>query len=121
MGNREDHAQQGHHQLAGLISPGPPRRVTTELGVIVHPGSLADVDWAYGALAAYVASHALGVDGPIREYYLVGRQDTPTKARGGPRSAGPSSAPGRPPQQTAMRRTPSPRPETQEMAGAARP
>jgi len=47
-----------------------------ELAVIVHPGSLADVDTAYGALAAYVAGHALRVDGPIREYYLVGRQDT---------------------------------------------
>jgi effector-binding domain-containing protein len=47
-----------------------------ELAVIVHPGSLADVDRAYGALAAYVASHALRVDGPIREYCLVGRQDT---------------------------------------------
>lgn len=47
-----------------------------ELAVIEHPGSLADVDRAYGALADYVASHALRVDGPIREYYLVGRQDT---------------------------------------------
>ena len=47
-----------------------------ELAVTVHPGSLADVDTAYGALAAYVASHALRVDGPIREYYLVGLQDT---------------------------------------------
>ena len=47
-----------------------------ELAVIVHPGSLADLDRAYGALAAYVASHALQVDGPIREYYMVGRQDT---------------------------------------------
>jgi len=47
-----------------------------ELAVIVHPGSLADVDRAYGALATYVAGHALRVDGPIREYYLVGRQDT---------------------------------------------
>ena len=47
-----------------------------ELAVITHPGSLADVDTAYGALAAYVANHALRVDGPIREYYLVGRQDT---------------------------------------------
>jgi len=47
-----------------------------ELAVIVHPGSLAQVDTAYGALAAYVASHALRVDGPIREYYIVGRQDT---------------------------------------------
>jgi DNA-binding transcriptional MerR regulator len=47
-----------------------------ELAIIVHPGSLADVDTAYGALAAYVATHELRVDGPIREYYLVGRQDT---------------------------------------------
>ena len=47
-----------------------------ELAVIVHPGSLADVDRAYGALATSVASHSLQVDGPIREYYLTGRQDT---------------------------------------------
>jgi DNA-binding transcriptional MerR regulator len=47
-----------------------------ELAAIEHPGSLADVDRAYGALAAYVASHELRLDGPIREYYLVGRQDT---------------------------------------------
>jgi DNA-binding transcriptional MerR regulator len=47
-----------------------------ELAVVMHPGSLADVDRAYGALAAHVANHALQVDGPIREYYLVGRQDT---------------------------------------------
>jgi len=47
-----------------------------ELAVIVHPGSPADLDRSYGALAAYVSSHALRVDGPIREYYLVGRQDT---------------------------------------------
>jgi DNA-binding transcriptional MerR regulator/effector-binding domain-containing protein len=47
-----------------------------ELAVVTHPGSLANVDRAYGALAAHVASHALQVDGPIREYYLVGRQDT---------------------------------------------
>jgi DNA-binding transcriptional MerR regulator/effector-binding domain-containing protein len=47
-----------------------------ELAVIVHPGSHADVDLAYGALATYVTSHALSVDGPIREYYLVGRHDT---------------------------------------------
>jgi len=48
-----------------------------ELAVITHPGSHADVDRAYGALATYVTSHALKVDGPIREYYLVGRHDTP--------------------------------------------
>jgi DNA-binding transcriptional MerR regulator/effector-binding domain-containing protein len=51
-----------------------------ELAVIVHTGSHADVDRAYGALADYVASHALQVDGPIREYYLVGRHDTPDES-----------------------------------------
>lgn len=49
----------------------------TELAVIVHTGSHADVDRSYGALATYVADHALQVDGPIREYYLTGRDDTP--------------------------------------------
>jgi effector-binding domain-containing protein len=48
-----------------------------ELAVIDHRGSPADVDRAYGTLAAYVARHALAVDGPIREYYLVGQRDTP--------------------------------------------
>jgi DNA-binding transcriptional MerR regulator len=47
-----------------------------ELAITVHPGSLADVDRAYGTLAAYVATHALQVNGPIREHYLVSRQDT---------------------------------------------
>ena len=51
-----------------------------ELAVIVHVGSHADVDRSYGALATYVADHALQVDGPIREYYLVGRQDTPDES-----------------------------------------
>lgn len=47
-----------------------------DLAVSVHPGPLADLDRAYGVLAAYVAGHALHVDGPIREHYLVGRQET---------------------------------------------
>jgi len=51
-----------------------------ELAVIVHPGSHASVDRSYGTLATYVADHALRVDGPIREYYLVGRHDTPDES-----------------------------------------
>ncbi|MCU1641471.1 MAG: MerR family transcriptional regulator [Nocardia sp.] len=47
-----------------------------ELAVIEHTGSPADVDHAYGALAEFVARHALAVDGPLREYYLVGQRDT---------------------------------------------
>jgi DNA-binding transcriptional MerR regulator len=48
-----------------------------ELATIEHAGSHADIDRAYGALATYVSDGALGVDGPIRERYLVGRLDTP--------------------------------------------
>ena len=52
-----------------------------ELAVIEHTGPPAQVDRAYGTLAAYVARHALAVEGPIREYYLVGQRDTPDTAR----------------------------------------
>jgi DNA-binding transcriptional MerR regulator len=52
-----------------------------ELAVIDHRGSPDEVDRAYGTLAAYVARHALAVEGPIREYYLVGQRDTPDTAR----------------------------------------
>jgi DNA-binding transcriptional MerR regulator len=48
-----------------------------ELATIVHVGSHANIDLAYGSLATYVAQHALAVAGPLREYYLVGPQDTP--------------------------------------------
>jgi DNA-binding transcriptional MerR regulator len=47
-----------------------------ELATIVHNGSHNEIDRSYGSLATYVARHALAVDGPIREYYLVGSQDT---------------------------------------------
>ncbi len=47
-----------------------------EFAVIVHSGPHDDVDRSYGALGAYVAGHALSVDGPVREYYLTGRHDT---------------------------------------------
>jgi DNA-binding transcriptional MerR regulator len=51
-----------------------------ELAVIVHSGSPDGIDRAYGTLAAHVARHALGVDGPIREYYLTSRDDTPEES-----------------------------------------
>jgi DNA-binding transcriptional MerR regulator len=46
-----------------------------ELATIVHCGPLGDIDLTYGALATYVAQHALAVDGPVREYYHVGWPD----------------------------------------------
>jgi len=66
--------------------PQPVGRVSTdiippaELAIMVHLGSNTEVDRTYGALAAYVTKHALAVDGPIREYYLVGPSDTPDES-----------------------------------------
>jgi len=52
-----------------------------ELAITVHAGPPSGIDRAYGSLATYVASHALGVDGPIREYYAVGGRDTADESR----------------------------------------
>ena len=51
-----------------------------ELAVLVHEGSPANIDLAYGSLATYVTRHALAVEGPLREYYLVGPQETPEES-----------------------------------------
>jgi DNA-binding transcriptional MerR regulator len=60
--------------LVGRVAP---RTIpAAELAVIVHSGPHADVDRSYGTLASCVAEHALEVDGPIREYYLVDWRDT---------------------------------------------
>jgi DNA-binding transcriptional MerR regulator len=47
-----------------------------ELATIVHSGPHSDIDRTYGALGAYVTQHALAVEGPIREYYLIGPAET---------------------------------------------
>jgi len=51
-----------------------------ELATLVHSGSPANIDLAYGSLATYVTQHALAVEGPLREYYLVGPEDTPEES-----------------------------------------
>lgn len=48
-----------------------------ELAVAVHRGPFVDLDRTYGALGSVVAAQAIGVEGPIREYYLVSPLDTP--------------------------------------------
>ena len=47
-----------------------------ELAVTVHSGPEATMNATYGALGAYVAKHALSVDGPVREYYLADARTT---------------------------------------------
>ena len=48
-----------------------------ELAIAVHHGTHKDVDRTYGALGTYVAEHEVGVEGPVREYYLVDGFNTP--------------------------------------------
>ena len=43
-----------------------------EAAVDVHDGTAEDIDRTYGALGTVVAERAIGVDGPIREYYPDG-------------------------------------------------
>ena len=51
---------------AGIVTiPG------VEAAVMLHSGSPADSDQTYGALGTVVAERAIGIEGPIREYYLV--------------------------------------------------
>jgi DNA-binding transcriptional MerR regulator len=52
-----------------------------ELAVAVHRGTLADLDQTYGALGTYVTEREIGVDGPIREHYLVSAFDTDDETR----------------------------------------
>jgi DNA-binding transcriptional MerR regulator/effector-binding domain-containing protein len=47
-----------------------------EAAVAVHEGAFSEIDRTYGALGEVVAERAIGVDGPIREYYLVSSVDT---------------------------------------------
>ena len=59
------------------MGPVTPLRVPgVELAIIMHAGTHADIDRAYGSLAAYVAENVVAVEGPIREYYVVGRHET---------------------------------------------
>jgi DNA-binding transcriptional MerR regulator len=47
-----------------------------ELAVALHRGPFAELDQTYAPLGTYVAERELGVEGPIREYYLVSPVDT---------------------------------------------
>ncbi|MDP9792668.1 DNA-binding transcriptional MerR regulator [Catenuloplanes nepalensis] len=51
-----------------------------ELALVVHHGAHDDIDVTYGALGAHLTAHALILDGPIHETYLVGPRDTPDPA-----------------------------------------
>jgi DNA-binding transcriptional MerR regulator len=50
-----------------------------ELAVTVHHGAFSELDRTYGALGTYVCEREIGVQGPIREHYLV--TDTPGESQ----------------------------------------
>jgi len=52
-----------------------------ELAVAVHRGPFAELDQTYAELGKYVTAQAIGVDGPIREYYVVSYFETPDESR----------------------------------------
>jgi effector-binding domain-containing protein len=52
-----------------------------ELAIAVHHGPFAELDRTYAAVGVHVAERELGVDGPIREYYIVTATDTPDEAQ----------------------------------------
>ncbi len=65
----------GYIPITGGMSAGGRTKIAeipaAELAVALHKGSFADLDQTYGALGTYVAERETGVDGHIRENYLV--------------------------------------------------
>lgn len=53
------------------------RLPAVEYAVATHIGSVENIDRTYAALGTVVAERAIGVQGPIREDYLVGALETP--------------------------------------------
>ena len=51
-----------------------------ELAIISHHGPLDDADLSYATLGSYTADHEISIEGPLREYYLRGAEDTPDQA-----------------------------------------
>ncbi|GAB2485389.1 MerR family transcriptional regulator [Promicromonospora xylanilytica] len=95
----ERHGPPGGHYANELFSDGhgsvlvyrpvadPPERgrvrpvelPAAELATVVHHGAHDDIDVTYGRLGAWVVDHALAVDGPVHETYLVAPSDTPDR------------------------------------------
>jgi effector-binding domain-containing protein len=61
--------------VAGIPTPsGRPRLFevpAAELAVTMHNGAISELDQTYGALGTFVAEREIGVQGPIREHYVI--------------------------------------------------
>jgi DNA-binding transcriptional MerR regulator len=71
--------------VATPVPTGPRARMievpAADLAVAVHRGPFAELDRTYAAVGTHVAERELGIDGPIREYYLVTAADTPDESQ----------------------------------------
>jgi DNA-binding transcriptional MerR regulator/effector-binding domain-containing protein len=61
-------------RVAPLVIP------AAELAIISHHGSLSDADLSYAKLGSYATTREISIDGPLREYYLRGADDTSDEA-----------------------------------------
>jgi DNA-binding transcriptional MerR regulator len=59
----ENRLQQTHAAVESL-------RDLLQRPVATHRGPLGNIDLTYAALGTYAARHEIGIDGPLREYYL---------------------------------------------------
>jgi DNA-binding transcriptional MerR regulator len=50
-----------------------------ELAITVHNGAISELDRTYGALGTFVAEREIGVQGPIREHYVVTSHEPSTE------------------------------------------
>ncbi|HEY1639631.1 MAG TPA: MerR family transcriptional regulator [Streptosporangiaceae bacterium] len=71
--NSKKQERSGRELAAGV---GVQEIPAVEAAVLVHEGPADGIDRTYGALGTAVARQAIGVAGPIREYYLTGFGDT---------------------------------------------
>ena len=69
---------EGHVRAIGRVVPVVVP--AAELAIIRHHGSLDDVDLSYAKLGSYATTHEISIDGPLREYYVRGADDTPDQA-----------------------------------------
>jgi DNA-binding transcriptional MerR regulator len=65
----------------GTIGRAEPLQLpAVEYAVALHRGPVENIDRTYAALGTVVAQRAIGVQGPIREDYVVGANETPNES-----------------------------------------
>ena len=77
IGNSKSQLHKARKRLRSLLARMERRLEQTQASV----AALGEIDRTYAADGEVVAERAIGVDGPIREYYLVSSADTDDVAK----------------------------------------